>query len=321
MKLSVGRLEWVVARLALVGSLALLLGACESSIDPASTGGKVIAGTEGIDCGDHQPMSYSPDGRWLAFWLWTNRGENAPREHQLALLDLETGARHLPAPEAFGESSNAETVTPRIDTLCWSLDGQRLLTGVLPPDTDDNAFTQQATVSARVALHGQRRSAVVHAIDLDQPDRMEGADASACRAGDIGHWRFHNTHSDDWTRLGKAQVERVGPRLIRLMLTDGRVLGEHRPVRISTRSLMVSDHAWSPNRTQLAYVVHELRGSWGGLSHAWLASVDGEPEQLLSGPVYAMKWRNDQELHMCLRRPGQAESAVFSWSRLPVSSR
>ncbi|WP_231362889.1 hypothetical protein [Thioalkalivibrio sp. ALJT] len=305
--------ERALAGLALVGLLVVSLAGCHPNTEPASTGGEMVDGTEGIDCGDHLPLSYSPDGQWLAFWLWTNRGENAPPKHRLALLDLDTGIRHLPDPDGRESNGDAATAAPRIDKLCWSRDGQRLLTGVLPPDANEATPVQPSSASLRVKPRGQQRPAVVHAIDLDRPDRMERVDTAACGAEDIGHWRFEPPYQDDWTQLGKAQVKKLDPRLIRLERSGGRVLGEHRPVRWSTRSLMVSDHAWSPDQTQLAYVVRELRGSWGGLSHTWLTAVDAEPVQLLSGAVYAMQWRNDQELHLCLRRPGQAESAVFAW--------
>jgi hypothetical protein len=321
LELSLKCLEQSLGRLAGVGMLIAGLAACHGASDPAETGARMVAGTEGIDCGDHQPMSYSPDGRWLAFWLWTNRAENAPPEHRLALVNLDTGQRHLPRPGAHHADKGEESPAPRIDKLCWTADSQRLLTGVLPPGREPAPTVRPPSATLAMRAPGHAESPVVHAIDLDHPDHFLTANINECGTSDTGHWRYQATQLDDPTRLGAVDVEAVDRRRLRLKLPDGQTLAEHRPVRASTRSISIPDHAWSPDQASLAYVVHEHRGAWGGLSHAWLSAPGADSVQLLTGPVYAMAWRNNQELHLCLPRPGQTDSALFSWRVDEVSSR
>ena len=88
-------------------------------------------------------FNWSPDGRYIAFWLFT--GVEMPHDTMLAVLDTQTGMTTnycIPGGFGTGDNSHSADFAP-----IWSPDGKQLL--VISPDPSDSQNTVVVLVDLR----------------------------------------------------------------------------------------------------------------------------------------------------------------------------
>lgn len=274
-----------VARLSLVLALAT---ACDvhavmarATVDPRSTHGDALAGTEGIQPMGTESFSVSPDGRWSLFPL---EGGTAATPRYV-LYDLLTLAR-----QEIGLGDQARQLTaqgrrflPRAG--CWDADSRRV---VVPGD--GLLFTLNPS-------HQPREWMVI-----DAPPRTEYATYYHC---------------DDRGAHARVRVERLNARTVQLVSASqpDHVLARHETVDPTVLGLDVSHVTASRDGRWIAYVLTVDRLSFAAPPRGFLLELAStRAPRLLAAPVFGpFRWSPDSHYLYACARGRDRTLAIFRW--------
>lgn len=292
---------------------ALSASACGGATAPGESYGQVLAGTGGVDCGRTEPFSFSPDRRWLAFTVRQNSAGKSPPQSQIALADLESGQTFLPHPDEQAAERIEAGQPPSLGRLCWAEDSRTLYLAGRTLPAGASAVGRMGSVAVR---EGWRPQPNWFAVDLPEATTLTATQPADCIETGPRQWRFGSPITEIETITRGLTVEKPSDRQVRLVLADGRLLAEHRPRRWLSTQAGILRFTWSPDGQHLAYVVQEGFGTWGVLSRTFTASSADHaspPRQLMAGPVYALGWRDNQELYACIRDSEENDTAIYRW--------
>ncbi len=284
------------------GVLLLVVASCgPGPLDPGTTGGQLLPGTEGLDYLGGHPFSISPDGRWLLFSKpIVDAADGAEDLESFTLRQLQTfvlydvtllegtpvglsaGARELVASGA--------AVFP--DGGCWIPDG------------------------GRVVVHNEfgRYLGIDPAADQPEWQAIESepfAYRGPCSRDDKA-WQESET-------VGPFHIAHARGRLV--IIVDAhdprKVFAMHRAPRFPGMKLFIGDVRLSVDGWRLAYTVTPHFGSFAGNSRGFVVSFDAPPDHpmVLGSPVHAIRWAPDgSTIYADVVHDGQ--SAIYRW-RLP----
>ena len=289
----------------------LLLGtSCgPGPLDPRSTGGQLLPGTEGVNYLGGKPFSVSPDGRWI-------------------LLSRE-GPADARADGTGGFSGDLESLVLR-ELQAFVLYDLEELQGTsieLSPEAREFVMRGSAILpDGGCWIPGDGRVVVP-----DDCGRYLGVDPSAeqpewevIESEPFAYGEHCPRPREDGRRVepetvGPFQIAHAGGRLVIIVDADDphRVFATHRAPKFPGMGLILGDIHLTNDGWRLAYTVMPHLGSFTGHARGFVVSYDAPPERptVLASPVHALRWGPDgSTVYADVEHEGQA--AIYRW-RLP----
>jgi len=284
-------------------------------LDPTTTGGQLLPGTQGVEYLGGRPFSISPDGRWMLFSKLPDDARPAGSEdlEQLTLRQLESFVLYdLEQREGtpVGVSDGVRDLAAAggavlVDGGCWVPDEDAVVVG--------NEFGRYLGVRPIVP---QPRWEAIASEPFAFRDRCRHEDGSRPEPGTVGP--FHIAHA--------------GGRLIIIVAADDphRVFAVHRAPRFPGMGVHLGNLRLTADGWRLAYTVTPHLGSFVGNARGFVVSYDAPPERptVLGSPVHAIEWGPDgSTVYADVERNGQP--GIYRWrlprhgkaQRLPVALR
>jgi len=290
-----------IRRMTGTAMLLLLVASCgPGPLDPRTTGGQLLPGTEGVEYLGGRPFSVSPDGRWMLFSkplaeaadaagdleAFTLRQLEAFVLYDLNQLEgtpvgLSAGAREFVASGA--------AVLP--DGGCWMPDGRVVVR---------NEFGRYLGIDPAA-------------------DRPEWQVIESEPFADRGHCSREDRTWQESESVGPFRIVHARGRVVIIVdANDPHTLfAMHRAPKFPGMGIFVDDVHLSLDGWRLAYTITPHLGSFAGSSRGFVVSYDAPPNHpmVLGSPVHAMQWAPDgSTIYADIVHDGQ--TAIYRW-RLP----
>lgn len=280
--------------------MAVIVGACgPGPLDPSSSGGELLTGTEDVAYLGGRPFSISPDRRWLVFSAEVPSDSQPVEDHvafQLARLD------EYVSYDLRDGTSTSVSVGDDVGELLRSGGGVLLGGGCWVSGDGGHRVLLRDSFAGAIGFDPAAESPTWEVVEIDRDElrTLCPAEGPVTVPSEV---------------VGPFRIEGAGSRGVRIVAADdpSTVYAMHSAGALSTE-LLVGHVRLSDDGRRLAYTITPALGSFVSNARAFLVDVDDASDSAipLAAPVYALEWAPDAPtLYAVVDRDGTM--GIYRW--------